>query len=144
MFMRFRQRRYETALPLLQGSYLDARAVYLIEYDRLPCICFVGELNIEAVFTLVQEQYRNQIQRVLQHSWYSHEDQRSFFSVSLFLLSDQRILELGEQYCMILHTEEQYSWAQGLTTQLAAFRVTQDPVMVHRQVIGFARQNDNN
>lgn len=144
MLSRLFRRRYETALPLVQGPYLDARSVYLIEYDRLPCVGFVGELAIEGVFNLIREQFRNQTNRVLQHHWYDHHEGRAYFNVTLFLLNNDRLIELGEDYCMILHTESQYGWAQSLMVQVAAFRREAPIVEVHRPVIGFARQNDLN
>ncbi len=144
MFSRLWRRRYDTALPLLQGPYLDARSVYLLEFDRLPCVGFIGELLVDPAFNLIRERYRDQTDRVLQHHWYSHDEQRAFFNVTLFVLRDQRLIELGEDYCMILHTDSQYAWAESLVSQLAAFRRPAVPMDIHRPVIGFARQNDLN
>ena len=49
------------------------------------------------------------------------------------------MIELGSNYCMLLHTRFQFNWARGLLNDLAPFRVRETG-----QAIGFSRQSSMN
>ena len=50
------------------------------------------------------------------------------------------MIELGNNYCQVLHTKDQYDWGQTMIKELSVFHVTGDV----NKVIGFARSNNMN
>jgi hypothetical protein len=58
----------------------------------------------------------------------------------LFVLKNKRLIELGNNYCQVLHTKDQCDWGQAMIKELSVFHVTGDV----DKVIGFARSNNMN
>jgi hypothetical protein len=54
-------------------------------------------------------------------------------------LKDKRLIEVGANWCQVLHTEKQYVWAAELIGQLSQYRIVN-----HEPVIGFARHATTN
>ena len=50
------------------------------------------------------------------------------------------MIELGNNYCQVLHTNDQYDWGQTMIKELSVFHVTGDV----NKVIGFARSTNMN
>ena len=68
----------------------------------------------------------------------TNNDKRQFyFNNTLFVLKNNRLIELGNNYCQVLHTKDQYGWGQTMVKELSVFHVTGDG----NKVIGFARSN---
>lgn len=128
---------------LFSGHYIDPRALYVALYNRVPCIVYVGEVDVTAAFRYLQEHYGHMTRGVFQHSYFDHEEGRVLFNNTLFVLSGRRIVELGAGYCQVLHTRRQYAHAHELIRALAAFRRAPVPLQPVR-VVGFATQTADN
>ena len=137
-------RRIREVNALFEGHFVDAKVFYALRFDRVPCIGFIGELDTSGAFNWVQERYRILVREVYQHSYFEHEDSRMYFNNTLFVLRNRRMIELGANYAMVLHTTDQYAWSRTLLQELAQFRVAApEPAPVTR-VIGFARNAERN
>lgn len=146
MLWRLFNRRINTAEALFNGHYLDVKVFYVSKFDRVPCLSFIGELDVSAAFTHVSEKFRGEIVNVYQHSYFGYEEQKMFFNNTIFVLTNNRMIELAANYCQVLHTDRQYSWANGLITELKVFRdePVAEPLPRVTTVIGFARQESLN
>ena len=131
------------ATALFNGHYVDVKVFYALQFNRVPCVSFIGELDVTKAFACINERYRYQIKTIYQHAYFDHADQKMLFNNTIFLLKGNRIVELGNNYCHVLHTSLQYTWANGVIKDLSQFRVIAGPAKENR-VIGFARQNDMN
>jgi hypothetical protein len=127
---------------LFNGHYVDVRALYVQWYHALPCVLFIGDLDISRAYQLISASQIPEVQEVYQHSWFSHDDQDTLFNTTVLRLQHRRLVELTANYCYVLHTPAQYTWAKNLASALAEFRVIQAPRQV--QVMGFARQQEMN
>jgi hypothetical protein len=56
------------------------------------------------------------------------------------VLKNKRLIELGNSYCQVLHTKDQYDWGQTMIREMSVFHVTGDV----NKIIGFARGNTMN
>ena len=134
MLKKLFRRKIGDMLGLFQGHYMDARAVYAVQWDVLPCMAVIGELDTTKVFSYINEELKEDIERVYQHSGYDHGEESMVFNTSIFILKGQRLIELGPGYCQVLHTPQQYGWATEFVQELASFREQKSG-----QVIGFSR-----
>lgn len=134
-------RKIKEAGALLQGHYFEVKAWYLQKFDRMPCVSFIGELDTTKVYAYINERFTDEIVAVYQHAYFEHDEKKMYFNNTVFILTNNRMLELGSNYCQVLHTNKQYTWANELIRSLAAFRMVAEK---ERTMIGFARQTTAN
>ena len=125
---------------LFLGHYLDPKVFYTVKFNKVPCISFIGELDAGKAFDFIQSTYPSQVKGIYQHNFFDHDKREFFFNNTLFLLKNKRLIELGNNYCQVLHTKDQYAWGQTMIRELSVFHVTTDA----NKVIGFARSTNMN
>lgn len=138
----FRKKIHDTS-ALFSGHYMEIKAWYVLQFDRMPCLTFMSELNITKAYAFIREYCRHEITGVYQHRYFSHDENKMFFNNTVFILTENRMIEITANYCQVLHTNEQYEWASALVKDLAAFREIRGQKNETR-VIGFARQEEMN
>ena len=134
MFRRLFSRNTTDLAALVQGHFVEAKALYALQFDAVPCISFIGELDIALVLEFMNNHYIGEVKNVYEHAYFDHATQQMLFNNKIVVLNGKRMVELGNNYVQVLHTPFQYSWAHALVKELAAFRV-----VPHEPVIGFAR-----
>ena len=125
---------------LFLGHYLDPKVFYTVKFNKVPCISFIGELDAGKAFDFIQSTYPSQVKGIYQHNFFDHDKREFFFNNTLFLLKNKRLIELGNNYCQVLHTKDEYAWGQTMIRELSVFHVTTDA----NKVIGFARSTNMN
>ena len=126
-------------MALFNGHFVEVKTFYALQFDAVPCVAFIGELDVSKAYALINEQWKGDIATVYQHTYFDHQEQELFFNNTIFVLRDSRMIELGNNYCQVLHTTSQYAWAGQLIKDLSAFRmVSKEPA------IGFVRQTNMN
>ena len=128
---------------LFMGHYVEAKALYVARYNRIPCVSFIGELDTSKAFAYINSNFRLRIRGIYQHSYFDHEKQSMYFNNTLFVLNDRRIIELSDQYCQLLHTRHQYAFATQLIHKMAEFRKSPEPVQKNR-IVGFTTDSAEN
>jgi len=140
MFRILQKKRIVHAGGMFNGHFIDVKAFYVMSFEKAPCVSFIGDLDVTRAFQHIQTQYKQQIQAIYQHNYFDHDQQKIMFNNTIFVLYDHRMIEVAGNYCQILHTDQQYRWANILINELAAFRVK--PAPQEKRTIGFARQQD--
>ncbi|RZK01881.1 MAG: hypothetical protein EOO46_18945 [Flavobacterium sp.] len=138
MFRRLFRRKINDTIGLFNGHFLEAKAFYAMEFDAVSCVSFIGDIDTGKAFELISESLQTDIVATYQHSYFDHNEQKLFFNNTLFVLTNQRMIELGNNWCQ-LHAQHQYGWAAELVKRLSAYRIVND-----EPVIGFARQAATN
>ena len=138
------KRRIRNIQVLFRGHFVEVKAFYAIRFNRVPCVTFIGELDITPVFAFIRQKFENETVTVFQHSYFDHEEGKLFFNTTVFVLSGNRVIEVSGNYCQVLHTDHQYEWAFELVKELAQFRVAALAEELPPTVIGFARQTTLN
>jgi len=136
--LRLFRRRINSPAGLFNGPYFDVRTLYVLEFDRMPSISAIGELDGSRVHAFLRERFARDILRVWQHSYYEHRDRETVFSRTMFLLPGRRMIEVGADYCELLHDGD-FGWANSLLSEMAALRVQPSA-----STIGFARSQQMN
>jgi len=129
---------------LFNGHFLDVKVFYALQFDTVPCVSFIGELDVTRAFAFVNERYKYSVKDIYQHAYFDHDDKKMLFNNTIFVLKYRRVVELGSNYCQVLHTNKQYRWANGLVKDLSQFRSAVAPAKEATRVIGFARQTNEN
>jgi hypothetical protein len=140
MFFNLFKTKVSEVNTLFLGHYVDPKVFYTVQFNKVPCISFIGELEAGKAFDFIQSTYRNQVTGIYQHNYFDHDKRDFFFNNTLFMLKNKRLIELGNNYCQVLHTKDQYDWGQTMIKELSVFHVTGDV----NKVIGFARSNNMN
>ena len=135
----FNKRRYNIR-GLFSDHYIELKVFYTLHFDRVPCVSFIGELDITPAFGFLRQKLEQETISILQHSFYDHVEQKMFFNNSIFVLNDNRMIEVAGNYCQLLHTTHQYGWADTVVKELAQFRVQPVAAGVPVTITGFARQ----
>ena len=125
---------------LFPGHYVDPKVFYTVQFNEVPCMSFIGELDTSKAFDFIQSTYRSQVKAIYQHNYFDHDKRGFYFNNTLFVLKNKRMIELGNNYCQVLHTKDQYDWGQTMIKELSVFHVTTDA----SKVIGFARNTTMN
>ena len=125
---------------LFLGHYIDPKVFYTLQFKKVPCISFIGEMDASKAFDFIQNTYRSELKGIYQHNYFDHDKRDFFFNNTLFVLKNKRMIELGNNYCQVLHTKDQYDWGQTMIKELSVFHVTADA----NKVIGFARNTNMN
>lgn len=128
-------RKIRNVIGLFNGYFIEAKALYALEFDAVSCVSFIGEVDTTKAFALFNEKLKNDIVTVYQHSYFDHNEKKMFFNNTIFVLTNNRMVELGNNWCQFLHTPEQHGWANALIEELSQFRIVNN-----EPVIGFARQ----
>jgi hypothetical protein len=131
-------RRIKVTDPLFNGHFIEVKAFYVLQFDKVPCLYFIGNVDVTKIYAHMREVFNSEIVSVYQHMYFDHDEQTTFFNNSVFVLTQNRMIELGKGYVQILHTPEDYVWADNLMKALAEFRMDETPIQT--QVVGFARQ----
>lgn len=142
MFFKLFRKEVRGLNNMFNGHFVEVKSFYAWQFNRVPCVNFIGEIDISKAFNHISERYKNSIATIYQHSWYDHKQEKMLFNNSIFVLKDDRMIELANDYCMILFTPHQYTWARQLVMELVDFKViTATPAP---RVMGFAREPDAN
>src|SRR5689334_12374257 len=132
-------RKIKDATGLFNGYFIEVKALYALEFDAVCSVSFIGEIDATQAFAWINEKLKNDIVAVYQHCYFDHNEQQMFFNNTIFILTNKRMIELGNNWCQFLHAPYQHEWANKMIRQLSAFRV------VNRETaIGFARQSVSN
>jgi hypothetical protein len=137
MFWRFFRKRVTDMNAMFNGHYIDVKAFYAWQFNRLPCIQFIGELDVSKAFNHISAIHAVSIVNIYQHSWYNHAEQKMQFNNTIFVLTNDRMIELANDYCVILFAPHQYAWAKQMINEMTDFRTVPHGTV---RVMGFARE----
>jgi hypothetical protein len=99
MFFNLFRTKVSQVNTLFLGHYVDPKVFYAVQFNKVPCISFIGELDTSKAFDFVQSTYRGELAGIYQHNYFDHDKRDFFFNNTLFVLKDKRMIELGNNYC---------------------------------------------
>jgi len=102
-------------------------------------------MDITKVFAFLKDNCKAEIISTYQHSYFHHDEKKVYFNNTIFVLNAERMIEIADNYCQLLHTPNQYSWARQLVNDSAQFKIERNvPVITRTQVVGFAKEAEMN
>jgi ATPase family associated with various cellular activities (AAA) len=106
-------------------NFLDAKALYLHCFNRLPSIHYMNQVDGEKAFALFKEKYADLIQRIHQYRWYKRKGKKYQFDKTLIVLKNNCLLEFDDNYCEVLHDSENESFVLTVTELVNQFKERQ-------------------
>ncbi|MBC7901897.1 MAG: hypothetical protein H7Y27_00680 [Gemmatimonadaceae bacterium] len=141
MFRRIFSRRQQQLGSLFNGHFIDIKALYVMEFDSIPTISFVGELDGGKAFDFIHATYRHTAVKMYQHNYFDYEEDKMFSNNTIYVLRDKKIIEVSHNYCQLLYDQSDYSFGIKMGRKLSEFRMTVAPR--EESVIGFVRPSKN-
>ena len=139
MFWNTTKRKIREVIGLFNGHFIEVKALYALSFDEISCVSFIGDLEAGKAYEFILETMSAEIISTYQHSYFDHAEQKMFFNNTIFILKNKRIIELGNNWCQVLHTPHQYNWANGVINVLSKYKLVSNG-----PAIGFARQASAN
>jgi hypothetical protein len=93
---------------------------------------FIGDMDITKAYAFVKDNCKANIISTYQHSYFNHDDKKVYFNNTIIVLSFERMIEIADNYCQVLHTTDQYTWARQLVNELAQFKIERDAAPAFR------------
>jgi len=140
MFLNLFKSKVSKVNALFVGHYIDPRIFYTVQFNKVPCINFIGEIDTNKAFDFIANTGRSQVQGIYQHSYFGHDKKQFFFNNTLFVLKNKKMIGLANNYCQVFHTKDQYDWGQTMIKELSVFHITGDVT----KAIGFTRNTTMN
>jgi hypothetical protein len=138
MFCKIFGRRISSPSGIFNGPFFDVRTLFVVEFDRLPSVCAVGDLEGTRAHTFINMRFNGEIVKTYQHSYFEYDDNAVVGARTIFQLTARRMIEVGPNYVEILHDGD-FDWAHGLAVALAQYRT-----QPKETTIGFARNGSMN
>jgi hypothetical protein len=130
---------------LFSGHYVDVKFFYVLQFNTVPCITFIGDMHKTEVFAFVTHNCKVDMTATYQHSYFNHDDGNIYFNDTIFVLTNNRMIEIADNYCQVLHAANNYDWADKLVNDLAQFKIAGiTPAFRHTHVVGFAKNTEMN
>ncbi|MBG9374760.1 hypothetical protein I5907_00810 [Panacibacter sp. DH6] len=141
MSFRF-NRKINNISMLFNGHYVDVKALYVLRFNTLPCISFIGETDPTKAYAYIKEMFDKDVKEIYQHSFFDHDQGETFFNNTIFIMANERMIEIGSNYCHLLHNTTDYGWARNTVQALAGFRIANaaaSTATAQTRIIGFAK-----
>jgi len=131
---------------LFNGYFIDAKTFYVLRFNTIPCVTFIGDMDVAKVFTFITEKFDTVITAAYQHSYFDHNANDIFFNNTIIVLKNRRVIELADNYCQVLYDFRDYNFTKQLANDLVQFRMENNitPVFRHTHVVGFAKEVEMN
>ncbi len=114
-----------TGDTIFDKGFLEAKAFFLHCFGRMPCITWVGNINTTEVLKFLEDKFKANIEGIYQNSEYDRKKKKASFSLTVIQLDNTCIIELSNSYCQILHTKENYDFANELIKEISTFKEKQ-------------------
>ncbi len=109
-------------MQLFDNTYIEVRALYRHEFNKVPCISFVNSIETNKVFAYINEGNAGRVLAVYQRNWYNWQMNRQQFSKTIFTLSGGIMIEVGDEYAEILYDNNSYDAANKLIAIFAGMK----------------------
>lgn len=107
---------------IFYNGFLDVNAFYMYCYQKVPCVSWVNQVNIDKVLKHIKTEYAEAIVSIFQSSEYDRKKKKSLYYITVVQLRDNCMIELARDYCKVLHTENDYDLANTLLAEASRFK----------------------
>lgn len=117
--------------------FLNSKSLYLYRFNHLPSLHFISSIEGEKAYRAFKETFAGLIVSEYQYRWFKKESRKYQFDETLFILSNNCIVEIKD-YCEILHDGKQEDFIEQCTALMHRFkeRKKRDPLEVNLIVKG--------
>lgn len=113
------------ANDLFDDHFLNAKAMYLHAFNKLPDLDYINRIDGEKAFLAFREKFEDKIVRVYQYRWYQNRKKEYQFDTTIILLNNRCLIEFGTSWCEIYHDGNQQEFTKAITDTVNPFRERQ-------------------
>jgi len=113
------------AASLFDDYFLNAKAIYLQAFNKLPDIYHIGQIDGEKSFDALKEKFADRIARVYQYRWYHHREKEYQFDSTIVLLNNQCLIDFDNACCDVYHDGNQQEFITAITAMVTPLRERQ-------------------
>ena len=125
---------------IFDEHFIEAKAFYLAEFKKLPCIVFIGNIDSAKVFELIKSKKFGQPGATYQRNWYNWQLGRLEFSKTIIKLENKMLIRLGDDWAEILFSNQDYTRANRMIDE---FKTMKAPAKVESCEINIITLNGN-
>ncbi len=109
---------------LFDEYFIEAKNFYFKEFNTVPCIAYIGNVNTLEIFKLLESGNFGKVAATYQRNYYNWEQERIEFRKTIFKLQGKMMVKLGEDWLEILFKNDDYAKANDM---LHAFKTMKAP-----------------
>jgi len=116
---------FQKRRPLYQDfdtNFLQTRALFLNEFKQLPNEYFIADVDREKVLTLIHDIYQSLILEEYKKAYYVHHKNNHEVSHLVMILSNEVILDIGDDYVELQYGYEAQSFVDEFIDVVKTFK----------------------
>lgn len=106
-------------------SFLDAKTLYLYNFNLLPNIHYISQVDGEKIFAFMKDRFATDIKNVHRTTWYKRIKRKFQFDMTIITMSNNCIVVLDEDYCQVLHDGNHPEFIESITVAALQFKEKQ-------------------
>jgi tRNA uridine 5-carbamoylmethylation protein Kti12 len=110
---------------VFDSRFLDSNTLYLYHFNALPSLHFRNKIDGEKAFEAIREKFSHRIVNTHQYRWFNHNKKKFQFDTTILILDNHCLLEFDENYCQVLHNNEQSVFLDEVDTMVSQFKEKQ-------------------
>jgi hypothetical protein len=136
------QRERTAVSGLFMNGYVESRALFMYLRAQVPSTLLIKGINVNEAMQYLRTEYNTEVKDLYQQNIYSFDESEIRFNITVYLLRNGIMIELGADYAEILYTSDRFKAVKELATNLASFK-TAETVEAYNadrvQILGFRR-----
>lgn len=127
------------------NNFIESRTFFATRFNMLPNVAVITEIDATKAYALITEKLGGDIVDLFQANMFDYDESRMYFTMTIIVLANNRMIEIGNGYVEVLYASGDYRFAEHLIQELANCRIV-ETVEVARTptIIGFARNAEMN
>lgn len=117
-------RRYNGVIQF-NNSYLSMRDFYVNRFGKIPSVTSVWQVDGGEVYQLLRREHGELIKDAFQTCTYDHEEAIQRFEVTVLVLRNRIVVEIGASYVQFYFAQAQMDTVTALINQVAVLRLPQ-------------------
>ncbi|MEO7312461.1 MAG: AAA family ATPase [Chitinophagaceae bacterium] len=117
--------RNEKPITIFSDNFIEAKAFYLKEFKTVPCISYIGDIESDKVFDLVDSGVFGPVKATYQRNYHNWQKDQTEFSKTLFKLDGNVLVLVGESWVEVLFGNTNYDIANRMVDAFKAFKSPQ-------------------
>ena len=110
---------------VFNNTYIDTRSFFLKEFNEIPRISFIDDLNVKTLFNFINDGGAGEIVDMYQRLEYDWKSELNEFDRTIFIMKDNIIIELGYNWAQILSSRKNTEFAEELLSKFKLHKSTE-------------------
>ena len=99
---------------LFDQYFIEVRTFYAKLFNTIPCVGFINNVDTNKIFELIQEEKYGKVRDVYQRIYHDWDDDRVRFSKTIFVLQDNLMVKLADDWLEIYFGTKGYAMANKM------------------------------